>query len=117
MKRSRIVMMFAIAALLALAIAAQAGEKKLNGKELYRNNCKGCHGENSPAGEYTPMFLIQEQWERFFAEEYVPAHKAVVDTLNGNKPVTEIITDDMLKKIHEFCIEGAADSEHPMTCG
>jgi hypothetical protein len=91
--------------------------KKMNGKELYRNFCKSCHEPESPHGEYTPMTLIQEQWDRFFDEKYVETHKDLADSLHGDKPVTEVIDKDMLKKIRKFCIEGAADSEHPMTCG
>ena len=91
--------------------------KKLSGKELYRNYCKICHESESPNGEYTPMSLIQEQWERFFTEKYIETHKELTDSTRENQKVIEIITPEMLEKITEFCIEGAADSEHPMTCG
>ena len=96
---------------------AQKEIEKMSGKDLYRNYCKTCHGPDSPHGEYTPMHLIQEQWDRFFDEKYVETHKDVVDSLHANQPVLELITDKMLKKIRKFSIEGAADSEHPMTCG
>ena len=95
----------------------QVDVKKLSGKELYKGYCKGCHGEDSPYEEYTPMTLIQEQWDRFFDKKYVKTHQDVADSTHGGEKVTDIITDEMLKKIRKFCIEGAADSEHPMTCG
>lgn len=88
-----------------------------DGKELYREYCKGCHEEGSPNGEYTPMSLIQDQWTRFFDKKYVRTHKSVIDEKHGGKPVTETISPEDLELIREFAIEGAADSEHPMTCG
>ena len=91
--------------------------EKMNGKELYKNFCKSCHLPDSPNGEYTPMALIQEQWERFYDEKYIKSHTAVIDSLHGGAPVLELINEKMLKKIKKFSIEGAADSEHPMTCG
>jgi hypothetical protein len=88
-----------------------------DGKELYREYCKGCHEEGSPNGEYTPMTLIQDQWTRFFDRKYERTHKSVIDETHGGKPVTETISPEDLELIREFAIEGAADSEHPMTCG
>ena len=41
----------------------------------------------------------------------------VIDEKHGGKPVTETISPDDLELIKEFAIKGAADSEHPMTCG
>jgi cytochrome c5 len=90
--------------------------EKLSGKDLYRATCKPCHGLNSKAGEYKPLTLIQEQWDKFFDEKYLETHKAVVDSTRNAK-VTEWITPKMLEKIHKFAVDGAADSEHPMTCG
>jgi len=62
------------------------------------------------------MDLIQDQWQRFFDRKYERTHKGVVDPTSG-KPVTETISPEDLELIKEFAIEGAADSEHPMTCG
>jgi len=118
MKRTAITLSLA-AALLLLAGVAGAADKaektELDGKTLYRTMCKTCHGEDSDAGEYTPMFLIIEQWERFFDEDYAETH-AEAAYEDGTK-VMEAITPEMLKKIRQFCIDGAAGSEHPMTCG
>jgi cytochrome c5 len=99
--------------------------EKMSGKELYKLSCKPCHAPKSPAGEYTPMTLIQEQWDRFFDQTYDKVHAPLADTA---KPTPEWITPDMverfrlitpkaLEKIRKFAIDGAADSEHPMTCG
>ncbi len=104
-------------AVIAMTSMASAKDKKVDGRTLFREHCKVCHGPDSPNGEYTPMTLIQDQWEDFFDNNYVNTHKDVVDAKHGNKKVTDVITPEMLKKIKKFAIDHAADSEHPMTCG
>ena len=126
-KTSLVLVLGALVALSFVSVAALAEEKaapptqqdmeKMEGKALYKLNCKICHGADADAGEYTPMTLIQEQWETFFDEQYPETHTPVVDSTYGDKPVTEWITPKMLEKIRKFAIDGAADSEHPMTCG
>ncbi len=105
--------------LFALGLATMPTEPATgaDGKELYIEFCKGCHEADSPHGEYTPMSLIQDQWKRFFDRKYVRTHKGVIDEKHGGKPVTETISPEDLELIKEFAIKGAADSEHPMTCG
>ena len=112
------------ALLLCFAVAIAAAEdkkpepaKKLDGKELFKTNCKSCHDAKSPHGEYTPMTYIGEQWERFFDEKLAETHKAVVDTTRGAEPLLKLITPEELKEMRKFCVDHAADSEHPMTCG
>lgn len=108
----------ALTALLAIGLAGVAtAAKKPSGKDLYREYCKPCHLADSPNGEYTPMTLIQDQWNRFFDEKYVPAHKDVVDPNHDGAKVLDEITPEMLKQIRDFAVDHAADSEHPMTCG
>ncbi len=102
---------------IALSGLANAKDKKMDGQALFKEHCKVCHGQDSDNGEYTPMTLIQDQWEEFFSDTYVDTHKDVVDTAHGGKKVTEVITPEMLEKIKKFAIDHAADSEHPMTCG
>lgn len=106
-----------VVATVALAAWGLAADKPADGKALYKEYCKPCHGPNAAAGEITPMTLIGEQWERFFAEKLVPSHQSLSDPAHDNRPVLEVITPEILKKIKEFAIEHAADSEHPMTCG
>ena len=102
---------------LGLATMPAAPATGADGKELYIEYCKGCHAADSPHGEYMPMSLIQDQWKRFFDRKFVRTHKDVIDYKHGGKPVTETISPEDLGLIKEFAIEGAADSEHPMTCG
>ena len=118
MKRIAIILSLAAALLLLAGVALaedKADEPKLDGKALFKTQCKVCHTEDSDAGDYTPMYLIIEQWERFFDEDYAETH-AEAAYEDGAK-VMETITPAMLQEIRKFCIEGAADSEHPMTCG
>ncbi len=85
--------------------------KKMDGKELFQTQCKVCHTEDSKAGEYTPMSLIMDQWDEFFDETFTETHKEVPALENKDKK------EDMIKKLRKFCVDHAADSEQPMTCG
>lgn len=115
----------AVAALLLIALPALAGDggneaakpKPLDGKDLYKNNCKVCHGPKAEAGEYTPMSLIQEQWEEFFAKSFAETHATVAAPGDAERKVTDVIDGPMLEAIRKFCVDHAADSEQPMTCG
>jgi mono/diheme cytochrome c family protein len=100
--------------------AAAAKKKKIDGKEMFKANCKVCHEKGADAGEYTPMTLISEQWERFFDKKYENAHKDLKMPAGSDaegQGVTEAITPEILEAIRKFSIKHAADSEHPMTCG
>ncbi len=99
-----------------LGNTAVAGAQNLNGKELYRNNCKVCHDKGSPNRQYTPMTLTQDQWRNFFKLKLVPAHKNVLDPKTGKK-LLEQLTPEQIKAIQRFAIDHAADSEQPATCG
>jgi cytochrome c553 len=119
MSKSKAIIFTVLIGVLALGLAnvATAAKKGPKGVDLYKEFCKPCHLADSDNGEYTPMTLIQDQWERFFEDKYVDTHKDVMDPNHDNKPVTEVISDDDLAKIKEFLIDHAADSEQPMTCG
>lgn len=118
MNRARWTVVLVILVTVSLGLANIAIAKKPpKGMDLYKEYCKSCHGPDSENGEYTPMTLIQDQWNRFFDEKYVPTHKDVVDPNHDNKPVTDAISADDLEQIREFAVDHAADSEHPMTCG
>ena len=102
--------------LVGITDVAVAKKKKLDGQELFKEYCKPCHEADSDNGEYTPMTLIQEQWERFFDEKYEETHGNVTCETHGG-PVTEVITPEVLEAFKKFSIDHAADSENPMTCG
>ena len=116
MKRGRLPLILIAVLVIALAAAVAWADdkkeekkeeaqdiKKMSGKELYKAYCKHCHDADSPHGEYAPMTLIQEQWERFFDEDYVEIHKEIADSIRGGDKITESITEKMLEKIIEFC--------------
>ena len=86
-------------------------------QRLYREHCRHCHDDGSPHGEYTPMTLIQAQWERFFDRKFERKHRKVVDDKFGGVPVTEAMSPEVLEKIRNFAIDHAADTDQPMTCG
>ncbi len=118
MSSSRVIVTSILIAVLAVGLANVAtAAKKDKGMDLYKEYCKPCHTPDSPAGEVTPMSLIQDQWTRFFDKEYVESHSAVSDPSHDNKPVTEAISAEDLEAIKKFAIDHAADSEQPMTCG
>jgi cytochrome c5 len=87
-----------------------------DGKALYRNNCRVCHDKGSAQGAYSPMTLTQDQWKKFFTVKLVPSHQTAVHP-SSNKKLLESLTPEEMKAIQNFCIDHAADSEQPATCG
>lgn len=106
----------AVVVFLALATTISFAGSPLNGKELYRDNCRVCHDKGSPHKQYTPMTLAQAQWRSFFATTLVPSHKTAVHPKTGKK-LLESLTPEQIKAIQRFAIDHAADSEQPATCG
>lgn len=100
---------------LLLTMALPAAAQHLDGKELYRNNCRVCHDKGSAHGQYTPMTLTQDQWRTFFKIKLIPSHKAVINPKTGGKLMD--LTPEQIKAIQRFAIDHAADSEQPATCG
>jgi len=97
-----------------VTLAETAAEE---GQRLFREHCRHCHDDGSANGKYTPMTLIQAQWERFFDRKYERAHRNVNDDKYGGVPVTEAISPEVLEKIRDFAVDHAADTDQPMTCG
>ena len=95
--------------------SAVGDSEKKTGKELYKQDCRICHQEDSPNGDFTPMSLTMDQWKRFFKERFEKTHKDVV-LERENKKLLEYMTPDKLKKIKKFVVKHAADSEQPQTC-
>ena len=116
MRRSSYVLI--LASLLIAGIGLTwAKDKEKDGQALYKEYCKPCHQAKSPNGEYTPMTLIEEQWERFFKDKLVSSHEKVTDPNHEGKKVLDLLTPEMLETLKKWVIDHAADSEHPMTCG
>jgi cytochrome c5 len=105
-----------ISVLTAGITAVAANDKPLDGKVLYRTNCKVCHDKGSANKQYTPMTLTQDQWRKFYSSKLIPAHKTAVEPKSGKK-LMELLNLDQIKAIQRFCIDHAADSEQPATCG
>ncbi len=108
-----------VSLLLAAALSAPAlSENSVEeAQRLFRDHCRHCHDSGSENGKYTPMTLIQSQWERFFDRKYERKHRKINDDLYGGEPVTEAISPEVLDKIRKFVVDHAADTDQPMTCG
>ena len=104
-----------LAGLQASTVFAESQVEK--SQRLYREHCRDCHDDGSANGEYTPMSLIQAQWQRFFDRKYERSHRKVKDEAYGGVPVTEAISPEVLEQIRIFVIDHAADTDQPMTCG
>lgn len=124
MKKHTLFSLILLVALLALTGSAVAEDaegaaklKEMKAKDLYKMTCKPCHTEDSEAGEYTPMTFIGEQWEEFFDELIADSHKDLSCPNNKDAKLLEVLDKDLLKKLRTFCVDHAADSEQPMTCG
>jgi hypothetical protein len=63
------------------------------------------------------MSLIMDQWDEFYDETFAESHAEVSGELTDGNPLPEFLTKDMIKKLRKFCVDHAADSEQPMTCG
>ncbi len=124
MKTLMILLMMSLA-LFAVSVAVAADEEmdhgaklaEMDGITIYKSVCKSCHGPDADAGEYTPMDLIMEQWDEFFQDTFVETHKDVACPKDDTKMLTDVLSEDVLKKVQKFCVDHAADSEQPMTCG
>ncbi len=103
-----------IASVFMLVGTALAGG--MDGRTLYRENCRVCHDKGSPHKQYTPMTLTQAQWRSFFSTKLVSSHKSVIHPTTGKK-LLESLTPEQMKAIQRFAIDHAADSEQPATCG
>ena len=111
MRCAKIILLFLTSAvLLAIPVPAQ------DGKALYRNNCKVCHDKGSAHKQYAPMTLTQAQWRKFYSGKLAVSHATVIHPNTGKK-LLETLTPEEMKAIQRFCIDHAADSEAPATCG
>lgn len=115
-RSSAFTLLAGITLLFVMTSPCRAGEKAPDGKGLYKQNCRVCHDKGSPNGEFSPMSLIGDQWDKFFDTKLMPSHKDVV-VPNSGKKLFDLITPEQIKSIHKFCVDHAADSEQPQTCG
>lgn len=107
----------AVTTLWSAAASADSAADIEEAQRLFREHCRHCHDDGSENGYYTPMTLIQSQWERFFDRKFERKHRKVIDDKFGGVPVTEAISPEDLEKIRGFAIDHAADTDQPMTCG
>ena len=119
MSNAKLMVVVVLIGIVALSFAsgATAAKKKIKGQDIYKEFCKPCHEADSDNGEYTPMSLIQDQWETFFEEDFEETHNGVNDPNHDNSPVTDVLTEEELEALAKWTIDHAADSEQPMTCG
>jgi mono/diheme cytochrome c family protein len=105
----------AMAGLLAATIAsARPDTNARKGKAYFKKNCRVCHdGNTEGVPMLQPSSLIIEQWERAFDKD-----EDVAECVPRVKEKTGVeLTKQDLADIEAYMVEGAADSEKPMTCG
>jgi len=113
----RITALFVVALLGLLAATAVSAASEGNarkGKAYFKKNCRVCHdGKTEDAPPLEPAELIIEQWERAFDDD-----DAVAECVPRVKEKTGVeLTEQDLIDIETYLVNGAADSERPMTCG
>jgi mono/diheme cytochrome c family protein len=113
----RLTALFVVALVCLLAATAVSAGSKTNprkGKAYFKKNCRVCHdGNTADAPNLEPAELIIEQWERAFTEA-----DDVAECVPRVKEKTGVeLTEQDLADIQTYLVEGAADSERPMTCG
>jgi len=113
----RIVALFFVALLgllAATAVSAGSGANARKGKAYFKKNCRVCHdGKTADVPTLEPAELIAEQWERTFTRD-----DDVAECVPRVKEKTGVeLTEQDLVDIEAYLVEGAADSERPMTCG
>ncbi|MCS7181997.1 MAG: hypothetical protein NZ869_02665 [Thermoanaerobaculum sp.] len=103
--------------LLALVVGvAWAGEKSPDGKTLFRQYCKPCHGPDSAHGEVTPMTLIGAVGA-IFQGPIGPLPRPSHGSQGNPKKLLKFLTPELLQKLKQLTMEQAADGEQPMPCG
>lgn len=114
--KQAVVVIWVFIALFFISSAAPIGiEEQKTGKEMYKEDCRVCHTEDSEFGDFTPMSLTQDQWKEFFKERFEKKHKDVILD-REKKKLLEYLTPDKIKEIQKYVIKHAADSEQPQTC-
>jgi len=100
--------------LLGSIVSAGSSTNPRKGRALFKKNCRVCHdGKTEGAPLLQPAELIIEQWERTFADE-----EDVTECVPRVKEKTDVeLTEQDLLDIKQYLVDGAADSEQPMTCG
>ena len=109
------VFVFALVAFwIASIVSAAPSANPRKGKAYFKKNCRVCHAGNTEgAPELQPAELITDQWERAFTDP-----DDVAECVPRVKEKTGVdLTEQDLLDIKQYLIEGAADSEKPMTCG
>jgi mono/diheme cytochrome c family protein len=113
----RITVLFGLALmglLAATVVSAGSDANTRKGKAFFKKNCRVCHdGKTADVPVLEPAQLIIEQWEREFTEE-----DGVAECVPRVKEKTGVeLTEQDLNDIEAYLVQGAADSEQPMTCG
>ena len=113
----RIIGLFVVAlvALLAASVVnARPGANPRKVKAYFKKNCRVWHdGKTADVPALQPAELIAEQWERAFTRE-----DDVAECVPRVKEKTGVeLTEQDLIDIEAYLVQGAADSEQPMTCG
>ncbi len=102
----RIFWLFPTVGLLCL-IALTPPEAAFDDRRLFVERCGQCHAAGKQAPVFTPIKYAGLQWERFFKRN---KHKRKQD-------ISEYVTEAEMKKIAEYLIDHASDSDRPEAVG
>ena len=69
------------------------------------------------ADRYSDIDAFWEVPDSQFFDAIDESHAEATVESTDNKPVSEFLGSKLLDKLRKFCVDHAADSEEPMTCG
>jgi len=95
------------ALLLALLTVPAAFAADVQGKTLFRADCRSCHVDGGSAQDLSPADYLKSEWRDFFANDH---HQQQPNAWKG-------ISAKDLAIIQQWLIDHAMDSDQAATCG
>jgi mono/diheme cytochrome c family protein len=111
MNRKCILILFTIVFSFCFIGLSMAGQKAnaRKGKYLFRKNCRACHQPGGKAQEMGPFNKKIKEWESIFAPGKYKEFKCNSEW--------EKLSEQDLRDMLQYLLDGAADSKVPRGCG